>query len=491
MSSTNRVELGFVREVTPGTTPANPVFETILVNSIQSLGPKINTKVSDVITADRNVSDVIITDQSAEGQYSTPLIMYRMDGLIEEALMNTFTNKTTIVNTASQVTGVVAADSKFTFTTGGASFLVGNIVQTSGFSNSANNGVFLVATKAAGYITVTDLAGSGVTLVDDGSPAYKAMVKVVGYKCGSDDIDATSSGLTSTSLDFTTLGLAVGERIKIGGSASGYKFTTAANNDFVRISAIAANAMTFDVLPSGWSAENSSGSKTLQLFFGDVLRNGSTKIYSTKQVSYLDHDPVEYKAVSGSITDQFDLSFKQKDVVTCSFNVMGRATSLSDTAISGATTYSSSYVKELNSSNNVAQLLENNSLISSPNYVVGVDMSIKNNTQQIVPVGFSTSQDEILGEFDVSGTLDTYFGSGVYLQKLINNTPSSLTFKLYDGINGVYFYEIPKLKYTSGTDSVGGKNQSVQLNLGFQGLKYTNPANASYAIQVQRFFYVP
>ena len=491
MSSTNRVELAQSRESVPGTINSNPVFNTILTSVIPSLGPKIETKVSDLITPNRNVVDVTITGQSAEGQYSTSFMMYRMDGLLEEALMNTFTSKTTIANTASNVTGVVAADDKFTFTTGGAAFLVGNIVQTSGFSNSANNGVFLVATKAAGYITVTDLAGSAVTLVDDGAPAYNAMVKVVGYKCGSDDIDATTSGLTSTSLDFTTLGLSVGERIKIGGSASGTKFTTSANNDFVRISAIAAHAMTFDVLPSGWDDEVSSGSKTLQLFFGDFLRNGTTNLYSTYREIYNDHSPVDYKYVSGCMADQLSFSVKQNEAIKCSFNLVGRDTTLSTSQFSGESTYNHPYIKELNGGNNVAKLLENNSAITTPNYMVGLDLAIKNNIQQIVPVGFTTSQGELLGSFDVSGTLNTYFGSNTYFQKLINNDASSLNLQAADRIAGVYFIEIPRLKYTSGTDSVGGLNQSVQLNLGFQGLQYTNPANQVYTMQIQRFFYIP
>ena len=76
-------------------------------------------------------------------------------------------------------------------------------------------------------------------------------MKVVGFQAASGDITATATGLGSTSLDFTTLGLAVGQWIKIGGSATADKFATAALNSTARITAIAATALTLDHLPHG------------------------------------------------------------------------------------------------------------------------------------------------------------------------------------------------------------------------------------------------
>ncbi|TGV23899.1 hypothetical protein EN811_31160, partial [bacterium M00.F.Ca.ET.168.01.1.1] len=90
--------------------------------------------------------------------------------------------------------------------------------------------------------------GSGIT--DEAAPAAAARMKVVGFQGSSGDITATSTGIGSTTLDFTTLGLTVGQWIKIGGIAAGEQFATAALNTFARITAIAANALTLDNLPA-------------------------------------------------------------------------------------------------------------------------------------------------------------------------------------------------------------------------------------------------
>jgi hypothetical protein len=52
----------------------------------------------------------------------------------------------------------------------------------------------------------------------------------------------------STLLDFTTLGLVAGKWAKVGGTAAGDKFATAALNAWMRITAVAATALTFDNL---------------------------------------------------------------------------------------------------------------------------------------------------------------------------------------------------------------------------------------------------
>ena len=58
----------------------------------------------------------------------------------------------------------------------------------------------------------------------------ETVVKVVGFQGATGDVTATATGLGSTLLDFTTLGLSAGQWIWVGGDTSGVKFATAACN---------------------------------------------------------------------------------------------------------------------------------------------------------------------------------------------------------------------------------------------------------------------
>ena len=76
-------------------------------------------------------------------------------------------------------------------------------------------------------------------------------------------------------MDFTTLGLAVGQLVKIGdASNAAYSFVTAANNSYARITAIAATALTLDNLPTGWTTDSGT-SKTIRVFTADYVRVGT------------------------------------------------------------------------------------------------------------------------------------------------------------------------------------------------------------------------
>ena len=63
-------------------------------------------------------------------------------------------------------TGSTFADSASSFITSGK-FAVGHIIEVSGFTEAENNGKFKIATVSAGEITVTDMNGNAVTLVDE------------------------------------------------------------------------------------------------------------------------------------------------------------------------------------------------------------------------------------------------------------------------------------------------------------------------------------
>jgi hypothetical protein len=113
--------------------------------------------------------------------------------------------------------------------------------------------------------------------------------------------------LTSTALDFTTLGLAAMWASGCGPDG----FATVANNDFCRISAVAAQRLSFDRVPVRLGGRHRRRRRDLR-FTGDFLVNGSTKRSNTIERQYLDHSPVTYEYLRGQTLDKFSVMRRRR-----------------------------------------------------------------------------------------------------------------------------------------------------------------------------------
>ncbi|TIO72038.1 phage tail tube protein, partial [Mesorhizobium sp.] len=253
MSDANRVRLTHVREVTLGVTPNTPRMRTArMTGETLRFAPAFVS--SEEIRDDRMNADPIKVDEMNDGpvngELSWPPHASPFSDWLESLFCNVWSNAPYRDNDGtadSVITAVATAGTQVTHLTGDA-FVASQLVRFTGFGVAGNNGVFKCTT---GGTTTSAYSGSGIT--DEAAPPAAARMKVVGFQGASGDITATSTGLGSTSLDFTTLGLKVGQWLKIGGTAAGDKFATAALNGWARIIAIAANALTLDNLPTGWA----------------------------------------------------------------------------------------------------------------------------------------------------------------------------------------------------------------------------------------------
>lgn len=489
-SSTDKSAIKIAYETAPGTPGTSPLFYQIPFVSSDVFGPQVNKAASKTITPTRGIRSLNMLSKAAKSAFVTPLVFGVIDPLLEGSLMNTFVNKPTIVNlpATGQITSVANTDSKFNVTSGGASFLEGHIVKASGFTNSANNGIFLVSGSASGYISVTELDGTSVSLTNEASPPLGAKFQVVGWKAGADDIDATSSGLTSTVLDFTTLGFSPGERIKIGGSDAGSQFTTAENNGFCRISAIAAHALTFDIVPEDFSAEVSSGGIELEFFMGDRLRDGSNYVRFYQEKSFNDRDPVTYTYVSKGTVDTLSLAFKANDVGQLTWSLNGGDATGGTTRYSGARDYSNPNTEEMTSSANVAGLYQGATLVAPPNFVTGFQIDISNGLQPIMTVGSPYSQGDVFGKCNITGTLSILCGDNYFINQILTDAEAAVGVPFFDQYDQYYWYELPRIGYADGAETISGENAIVSMEAKIQALEHLA---FGYTMQIQRFAYIP
>jgi hypothetical protein len=152
-------------------------------------------------------------------------------------------------------------------------------------------------------------------------------MRVVGFQGASGDIAAVTAGgnaLTSTALDFTTLGngVQVGAWALIGGSATGDKFGTSGCNGWARISAVSANRLSFDVVPSGFGADTGTG-KTIAVYTGDFLKNGTTVYAFDWEGAQLDIASPAYEYFWDDVVNGLTINWTGGKEITTSIDFIG------------------------------------------------------------------------------------------------------------------------------------------------------------------------
>lgn len=469
MTSSNRLQVALVRETTPGVTPTTPRMRKVRITS-ESLTYTPEYVDSDEIRDDRMAGDPILVMKSSAGtvnfELSYPDDESPLSEIYRSAFMNQWQNTPQRFNDGtpdSQITGVTASTGVITVLTG-AAFAVGHLIRNTGFGVAQNNGVFRVATGSATVPAV----GAGL-LVDEAVPPGTARTKVVGFAGVAGDLTASASGLASTALNFTTLGLAVGQWVKIGGTAVADRFATAANNGWARITAIAANALTLDNLPAGWTTDAGAG-KTLKVWFGDQIKNGVTPSSLTIEKGFLGQQTPTYITSRGMQVGQLQHSITNRQKITgvATFTGMGggQSTVSLDAAPDPVTTG-----QVMAAHANVGRVAEAGAALAGPNWLRSLEFTINNNLRTAEDVGTDSPAEVREGECTVTGRDETYFGDSTLLAKFYAGTPTSRNTRVQK--NGqALIWQFPRVTYRSdGNPAAGGKNQDVMLPLGWQASK--------------------
>jgi hypothetical protein len=459
----NRLRLSNIREVTLGTTPGSPRMRTAQITG-ESLAFQPQSTNSDVIRDDRMDSDPILVGRSNQGGINFELIypMPRtaLSDWFESAFFNTWAQTPERDNDGtadSAITNVAATGGVITVTTGPA-FVVGHLIRNTGYGIAGNNGLFAITTGSA---TVPAVGNS--LLTDEAAPPGTARTKVVGCQGTSGDITATPTGLSSTTLNWTTLGLQIGQWIKIGGAGTNFRFANAVLNAYARIAGITATALTLDHLPAGWTTDAGT-SRTIRIFFGDRLRNGVLELGNSIERSFLGQNTPTHIIQRGMVVDQLQLSFQRKSKITGSFSFMGMDGGQGTTA-NGAS-YDAAPLPALfpamAASAHVGRVTEAGATLTAPNWASSISLTLRNNLRMIEAVDSIAAVDIGSGTQQVTAELAAYFGDNSLYAKIMAMTPTSLAWQV-ERNNRALCWGLPRLTPMGGNPSAAGRNQDVTL----------------------------
>lgn len=444
---------------------------------------------SDEIRADRMLNDPVRVMQGASGglnfELSYPDDNSPLSDFWRSTFFNTWVNTPTFFNDGvadSVITDAGTVASTYAVTAGGAAVVSGMLVRATGFTQAANNQIFRATSS-----TATTIVGTGLTLTAEAAPAGAAKLKVVGFQGASGDLTCTATGLASTALDFTTLGLVTGQWLKLGGTATTDRFSiTPANNDWVRVTAIAAHALTFDNRPVGWAVDAGTG-KTVKVWQPDYIRNGVVPTSLTIEKGFLDQAVPTYIVNNGMQVDKATLSITSKKQITGSFTFTGmgggQSTVTLDAVPDAPTT---GQVMAANA--NVGRLDEAGSQLIGPNWGQSVTINYANNLRTVESIDSISPVAINPGQFQATGTITTYFGDNTMLAKYYNGVQTAINTRVAKN-NQALIFQFPRVTLTSGGNpSASAKNVDVMCNFGFSTSIDTTLTQV--AADLERFEYV-
>lgn len=488
VASTNLTKTSRVREIVPGVTPNNPVWNEIIKTSFGLKTTPTRGRSKDV-RSDGQAGGSFLLDAMNDGAVGAEHKFKHFDDYHESSIKGVWNNKAERDNNGtadSVITAVAASSDTYTVTDGVAiDFAPGMIVLASGFAQAANNLRFRAAASTNGTSVISPNGRA-----DEAAPPAAARLKAVGFEGEADDITATATGIASTLLDFTTFNMQIGEWHYFKGEASGNLFAATANRGRARVSNITAHAIDYDILPAGWQADAGTG-KSIQVYFPDFVKNGTTVTSYSHESQQLGIATPLYEYFKGDFVNQASIQLTGAKEIDLSFEFVGMSGTAPVTSrFAGSADRTAPAYGTMTANLNVGDLFQNNvSLISGLNCMSQGSIKINNNINREPVVGGLGNCAIVVGSLTVSGEIETYLGDETILVQGITDTLSGFSFPTHyaSGNREGYVWDVPAIKITPTSDIPGGN----------QGRKVAGPYEAEphavlgYTISICRYWYLP
>lgn len=286
---------------------------------------------------------------------------------------------------------------------------------------------------------------------------------------GTDGVGPTITSPTFTANTLTQTGgttfatLAKGQWIKISGCTG----ATLTNNRVIQVSltvAASATVITFEGSPA-----LVTGVATGTVIISAARwTNGTVQPSFNFEVEY--NDVTQFQTLLGMTANKMSLSFASKAIVTGTFDFLGAG----GLALSGASNlvgtddvlFPTAY-DVMNSSSNVASILEANAALTAGTFVKSLSLDVDNALAVQEAIMNASAVGIRSGSVKISGKMGIYFANSTVYNKFFNNTTSSISVQASDAAGNGYVVSLPAIEYTDSGLTVGSKDTDIILDVSF------------------------
>lgn len=487
--TTNSLQLSAAREASLGVLPGSPVWKQQEPNNITQYGPTISKVSRSPISQSRQRRKGQTSDLDSAVEYDADLTLsvFRdfMEGFCFSTPVGPDVHIPSAATTNSFTVPAVSAGAAGRLIYGASA--AKSLLFARGFANPVNNGMFVLgAAVATSAVAITVAAGSGV-VAETPAATRDTELAICGVRGAAGDLEINAGGnLISTVLDFTTLGLTVGQWIHIGGVDVANRFFNDENYGFARVSAIAAHVITLArkeqafVTDDGTSTGSGGTDLSVDILFGQFVRNVPVGHANYSEVSTqfeleepnLGNPGDMYEYALGNWHDAVSIEIPLTDKATISYGFIGtdtrpptasRATNAVDAKVPSETA-------AFGTSTDIARLVihkvDESGLTTD---FKSVTLTLTNNVSPEKVIGVLGARFMNAGDFEADISAQVLFTSPDVLAAIRNNETVGIYFALRNDDGGV-LCDLP-----SGTLDGGNRdwpeNQTVLLNTTFMAFE--------------------
>lgn len=481
---TNATTLSFARETSLGVLPATPQWYQLEPNNITSYGTTISKEARNPISQLRARRKGVVTDLDSAVEFEADLTLMHLRLFAESFLFSNATGADAFLSSDATATGFTvpalsaAQAAKLLYGTAGAD--ANSLIYAIGYSTAGNNGLFLINSKPVA--TDTEITAAGLT-AEVVAATDHTEVMVAGVRGAAGDLQIDANGdLTSTALDFTTLGIVEGQTIHVGGVDAANQFFNAENLGFARIAAggLAANKLTLEkkdqafVTDDGTDTGSGGTALRIDILFGQFVRNVdvNSSEYSEISMQFEMASPnlgtggvEEYEYAKGNYANSLQLSLPTTGKATITLGFVGTDTDVptSTRATEAANAKIGGQVESFGSASDVARLraqdVDETGLTSD---FKTATFTLTNNVSAEKVIGNLGARYLNAGNIECDVNAQVLFTNDALISRVRNNTTIGLDWVVKNGDGGVAF-DLP-------TGTLGGgnrdypQNQTVLLN---------------------------
>lgn len=457
-------------------------------NEYGDFGAQLTNTPRKPIRIDRQNRKGVLTDLEAPASWTEDMTYSSFLDMVDLYLFADYRDKGTFGADSIAliaISGIVASTDTFTVASGGDSCDADDIVFGTGFTNSGNNGLHIVASSTGTTVVV----GNG--LVDETPPSTATLTRV-GHEFAAGDLSVTQPG-TSTGYpyitsaggkDLTELDIVPGEWVYIGGDAALNKWATAANNGYARVRSVTSTVMTFDKTQNTMVTE-AGGVLEIRIFLPRVCKNESTAATIMKKYLQIERSlgspdsgspgNVQGEYVVGGSADQMMIGLPTSEIITTEYSFLGadHETNDSATGLKSGTRPALQANDGYNSVNHVRRLSLRVISATDANptslftYLKEVSVKVENNISLNKAIGVLGGASTNAGSIDVELEAEAYLATVAALAAKRANSDVSFDMSIADQNQGITI-DLPLLALGDGLPELE-TNEPIML-------KMTNPA---------------
>lgn len=485
---TNNTTVSVSVEASLGVLESSAAWEELEPNDIPSYGATISKVARNPISKNRQNRKGTISNVESAVELDMDLTLSSSIAFIEGFAFSNSQGRATIAATSANATlGFVVASGATAFA------LQGAMLRVTDDTVAANNALHIVGAPSDD----THVVVAPVPTVS----AAPSAIEVVGHRCAISDIELVETSgvfsLTSTVLDFTTLPIMVGQEIYIGGFADASQFGVVATpvRGLVRLKSIATNTLVFDKQHASFTATVSGSGITLDLLFGEFIRNVPTNHADFIERSYQfeltqpglgTSGETMYEYAKGNMANEitFDLPLTEKATYSMAF--VGQDTpppTLTRANVAGGIT-EPEYTTAFNTSADIARLrvdqLDGSGLTTD---FKSLSLTLNNNVSPENVLGVTGAKYINTGNLEVGFEATLIFSNAGVAEAVRNNTTLTMDFQLTND-NGTIVIDLPALTLGGGAKSFP-VNESITIET--TGEAFADPTlNTSFGITIFR-----